>query len=516
MHTFLYRSDHEMTVPMQIDEDHPKKEAGTEKSLEAITKPVFRSSKRTYYSLSENRTISRMNTYKGSCFEDISISSIDAHVLKDLIHDHATRRVLLFYHLALAYYKQGCKVELINRTTHQHGMASCGKCDAAHSSILTNFKDNFFDILSYQVKAGISEEVEKKLLSIGMSRSDIEIMSQLRTPKERLNYPAFSKITGEHARLIPVGRHLYDNLNSTVEILRAGNQQYDSLFEQAYRRQSAGIISECSEKGLHPYTGLKKWLDLMNTFFKAFDDELVHAWQVFDKIEKAEANLHSLLKQTVRLEDDEDKQMLSLEMYLNAAADLHTLQVHYASFKLMPPLKLNLRIPHQVHAVKMLHHESSNYAYRISRMKGHPLFSHIEMLASRAKKFKGKYKDHLSVFKDVTDGDSDSKLRERILKYTESLGLGSWILFHKKRKSDILNYMYEHLETFGLWRPISLDVERRRLKEMEMIHRIQKEATILPCPSSLSGKLVKGKRHALTEDELIVEQVKMLRRQFKT
>lgn len=164
--------------------------------------------RRRYFPYQANQTISRessqphchgsLPTLQGVCD------------LTDRVHDHAYRRIQLFYYLLLAYWKEGATIQ-IERTISQHGTSSCAHCSAAHSSILPNVAD------------------------------DKEVLSR--------------------------ESYLWHAMNSTVEMPHEVNQ-FDTVIEKVMRSKAIEHLQDVSKNGVHPYAALQSFVDKMQQFFE--------------------------------------------------------------------------------------------------------------------------------------------------------------------------------------------------------------------------------------------------------
>jgi hypothetical protein len=155
-----------------------------------------------------NRTAARQARYSHQ--HERGQSFFEHLELIDRIHDHAYRRIQLFYYLLLVYWKEGVRVEM-KPTVLQHGSSRCLQCSAAHSSLLPNVVDS----------KGVFPEV----------------------------------------------CYLRDSLNATVEMPDYVNY-YDGVIEKAMRPKALNLLNQVSLNGLHPYVALQTFINQMHQFFE--------------------------------------------------------------------------------------------------------------------------------------------------------------------------------------------------------------------------------------------------------
>lgn len=261
-----------------------------------ITTHVHETSKkprkrRRKYSFVSNHSIARnldLNLLKKRKAEKLaeSGSCLENRVLKDMAEDHVYRRVQLFYYLSVIYYRSGCLVERAG-TILQHGKSNITGFSAAHSSILTHVKDNFFkNLKKAAMRVGIGTKDKLLLSALGVSEERLQILAEGPLKKEE-----FAELMDgiEKESLIGKNCSFFHNMNSTVELPHFINE-FDTVVEDFMRTKGIEILNEASSQGMHPYTALTK-----------FVGEL---WSFLDKCKEATETKITLLKEIEKLEDD--------------------------------------------------------------------------------------------------------------------------------------------------------------------------------------------------------------------
>ena len=149
---------------------------------------------------------------------------------KENIHEHAARRVDMFFYTLIAYHKTGI-IPIQGRTHLQHGRGRSASSSTStdQQNITQACHSSFFPAL-------LDETITKG------DKAKASILS---------------------------GTHFLDNLNSTVELPTFVNKLDDEL-ENTYlcRKKSLDIISEVSEGKLTPVEGLTEFLKMMAQTFK--------------------------------------------------------------------------------------------------------------------------------------------------------------------------------------------------------------------------------------------------------
>lgn len=193
-----------------------------------------RKRKRTYYAYSSNITISRSSEYPHK--PGIRPSDSEFKQWRNVVIDHAYRRMQIFYYQLLFYFQEHCSV-MQEKTLSQHGKSSCCCCSAAHSAILPNLKD------------------EKRLMS------------------QKL--------------------HLYHTMNSTIEMPAIVNA-VDCVIENQIRSTALDLIHLTSLNNLHPYAALTLFAEKLAEFFALGKKETELRLSLLDKIEHLEEKIHCL------------------------------------------------------------------------------------------------------------------------------------------------------------------------------------------------------------------------------
>lgn len=228
-------------------------------------------SKREYTSSFSNLTVSRSNVVRGSSSamvqpnleKDPSLTTEESKELKDRLLYHASLRVQLFYHLCVAYWKEGVSVER-ERTVMQHGVGLFPQTAAAHGCILPNVRDDFWVQLEQRInKEGVRSLDGQRLKALGCSEQKLaQLKKQLQTGK-RHQRPWVSLqqelSLSETGAMLGPETQFYQSMNSTV-VLPQFVGALDGCFEKVMRGKAEGVLNEVSQQGVHPIEATQRFI----------------------------------------------------------------------------------------------------------------------------------------------------------------------------------------------------------------------------------------------------------------
>ncbi len=239
----------------------------------------------------------------------------DQKEIQDAIADHSYRRIQIFYYQSLVYHNTNCDITR-GKTELQHGTANHAWASAAHSSLLTNLHDNFFETLQLKLAVeGITERTAEILKALGVDPQKIENVR---------HYPGLFCTLLEGidtvAGLIDPSSTLYQSMNATVELPDEVNQ-FDSLMEHHLRAKAIEILNCVSKENLHPYEATKKLVEEIESFFQQTAEE------TRKKIEKLK-NIEALEHQIWALESK-----ITSKVALKYLAKLRLLDAEYKGLK---------------------------------------------------------------------------------------------------------------------------------------------------------------------------------------
>lgn len=169
-------------------------------------------------------------------------SLINIEIVKDAILDHASRRIQIFYYQSVAYYGENCHI-FRGKTEMQHGTANHTFTQAAHSSLLPNLLDDFFETI---YKKGSIETA--KLIALGVNPIKIECHESFED--------LFQNVDTENG-LINEACFLNHSSNATVE-LPADVNEFDNVLEYRLREKALKILNQVSNSQLNHETAVSR------------------------------------------------------------------------------------------------------------------------------------------------------------------------------------------------------------------------------------------------------------------
>lgn len=246
------------------------------------------------YSYDTNTTIARslelpvQDPPKDKPINHLDISFLERPRMRDAIGDHAYRRVMLFYYLAIAYYKSGCVITR-GKTLLQHGKSNFDWSSAAHSSILPNVCDDFFDRLKEKLsEEGVTDRTRQILETVGVSTEKILQIGEGALREREIELLLFGVDTGKG--LLNSQSTFYNNLNSTVELPHRVNE-FDTVIEGVMREKGLQTLNRVSQEGLHPHKALSEFVSEMHAFFKKSEETTKEKIELLKKTQTLEQQL---------------------------------------------------------------------------------------------------------------------------------------------------------------------------------------------------------------------------------
>lgn len=237
--------------------------------------PLKKSHHRKRYSYHCNRTIARklsdcdLMIHENPISPNFQINLVKHPEIVDGIGDHAYRRVQLFYYLCVAYHKSKCKIWK-GRTNTQHGSGQHPWSQGAHSSILPHVVDDFFErAKKHLLRRGMNSKLRMTLQAVG-ARVNPEMEEEMGFTQMEIDR-MLAEVDHENG-LINRRKAFFHTLNSTVEVPASVNQ-FDNVIEAHLRSRALDILNEVS-KGMHPYKGLERFVNELQSFLEKCVNEI--------------------------------------------------------------------------------------------------------------------------------------------------------------------------------------------------------------------------------------------------
>lgn len=215
--------------------------------------------------------------------------------LRQVIKDHANRRISLFYAQLVAYHDEHCTID-IAKTTLQHGIRRDRYAhQAAHYCILPSLRDNFLDTLIDTIFAygKIPEKEKEELLALGVPEEKLLAFSCYKEDENRevvlksrdeiiqeLDLAAFKK------SLLPQDSYLAHAMNATTEIPEVVNH-FDGFIEKEMRPVALHILNAVSQGVLDPNHALHEFVDRLNAFFDQEERSMYEVIEIMETLAKA-------------------------------------------------------------------------------------------------------------------------------------------------------------------------------------------------------------------------------------
>lgn len=429
--------------------------------------PFIRRTKRDVQAFNTNHTMSRgeiadKTATTHPCHVDLTADPVQWGELTDKIEDHANRRVLLFYYLLVIYHDEKCHIEM-DKTLLQHGTASCGQCQAAHSSIITNLKDDYIPLLTDLIHTeGLSSEALRKLELLGVEEKKFGPRNSRAKIRSILQ-----SLEGHEPRLLQHVTHFYHNMNATIEVAKEVNS-FDCLIEGIMRPKAMKILNQVSMGELDPIAGLTQFLRAMSSFFETAQKSIQQKNNLLPALVDHETKVLE-----AENEFKEEDSLTNFTAYLNTLIDLRAHQKKINAFNMFsPPLTPKNRLPsHEViydEIYRIYYEEKSkvelssdlNYLRRyLSRLIQNGALS--------------------SALQNVTESKVVRTVRAGILRYFNETSV---VQILKQR--SFFPHLYEFIKQQHLemeeWAPKPITELQERLSVAMKILVLQREATIMP------------------------------------
>jgi hypothetical protein len=433
--------------------------------------------------------------------QDLWNSEYRGECLRDRIKDHALRRVSIFYYILVVYYKQEFDVEL-GPTLLQHGKTVCGKCHAAHSSIIPNLQDNFYmQVIQAIEKDGVTEEVESHLDTLMVPDSVKEKI------REKPNSENALRILNSHfsetPSLISKESHLYQTMNSTIELLSVINR-YDCIIERVLRPRALELLNKVSKEALSPYSALAFFVEELNTFFDTSERQIQEKEKVLNLIKEEE---EAIFIESTHYSTDpkviKKDQIISIVDHIFKIKKLLNEAMSLSGYS--PSLNKK-----DVFASYNEIYQLVNKKYYIERKKMFSISNVIEM-KSLINKMIENTPEHLlncveECFLNYTEDSFITELRSRIKNLLKKISFIDFVMIISNFDSAIHEKILEMNSSRLTSENVSLNLSIIRLKESKEVIQLQREATLLPRLELLSGKIVSGVLQPFNEEELLSQQ----------
>jgi hypothetical protein len=445
-----------------------------------------RKNKRKYFSYAANVTISRAGDEP--CQNN---GFFDCKALADRIHDHALRRLQIFYFSNLVYYKEEAEIQL-DHTVRQHGKASCGFCHAAHSAILTNVKDNFFENLIGHIKAkGMDRTAHWRTGLVNIhARTTGAALRQLEELKKL------------RSRLYSDDDVINELMSSTVEQPIPVNQ-FDSLLEGVLREKAIRIINENSQGILSPYEATQKLHNEAHIFFDKSTAQIQTKLKLLPDLILLE-NETALAESRMRRNLESEEHCLN---FLKALMALKRIQREMEGIYGYSP-RLNLKDRTALFNPLFEEIYKLYYHYREEVESNNSLKELQKWVKSLSINTYGEEPD--SHLKEASAASTLQLVKRNFLKFFYTVNLIDYYV--ASGDIDLLMVkMRGIIKNQPKWKPASAETLFEKLNNALFICEKQREGTEMPDLELLSGKLENGELIPMTEPELMEQKLELLK-----
>jgi len=405
--------------------------------------------------------------------------ALDVHVEERVIH-HAYVRIQILFYIFAAYWKEGCHITRPS-TTHQHGRSRVEGMSAAHSSILPNVSDNFFDLLKEKLKtSGLNPILEGKLLALGISQIRIDTVKGGDINDETIEYLLAEIPKQERDRMFANHSSLYESMNSTVELPESVNE-YDTIIEQrrAMRERAIALLNRVSRGEMDPYDATEQFVSEMHDFFKESQTEVERKQEHLRSFSKTQNRLKEL--EGLALKGEVDK-TLWIQLYLNTFSELQNQSNRISNLNRYSPKIVLDQDPsdHQeiLDYILKQKHKNLEYVKTIDR-KNH-LKSYLEDLIPRLKKSGFCTQDQLELLYSCRPLNNFRVIRTRILTFWEQIDEIQLILHQPSQTEKFFNFIQDQIQQMKPWTPISIESRINTLDETLNIIDWQSKGTATP------------------------------------
>ncbi len=430
--------------------------------------------------------------------------------LRDRLEDHASRRIQLFYYLALAYHNSGCTVQL-GKTSLQHGVGKAKGTSGAHSCILPNINDNYFQVLKTKlIQKGPSPSEEKRLLALGCDEDRIHAIRKKKGRAKEIN-KLFEGI--DTNQLFTIECPFYHAMNATVQ-LPSEMAHYDDALEGVMRPVALELINQCARGVLDPYIAAQHFERDLKHFYQSSYEEFREKNRILIDIDRIERELYALeLKYfSADITDPHDY----FKTYLKIASEYQQVQkriraLHFYSIN----LGTHHRLPEHHALFKLTKAYCSDESHTIRGLSSRrDAWHYIQDLQRRFAHVKDNKLCPVHVFKGLRLQSPLNKLKGAALKFWESTDSVELYLAANPVHSNQVAKFLKHLEEMEKWRPSGVLEENASVEKMIHCLRLQRTASALPSKKQLSGRCVSGTLQVLNNSELDEQRNLLIQRRY--
>lgn len=231
--------------------------------LKIIAAPSQSKRKRTVRSYESNLSMARMReSGHDLCKLQTINEALRCAVTRDLIQDHAYRRVQLFYSTAVVYYDEKCRLG-IDKTITQIGRSTCSFCNSAHHALHPRLWDNSNQTLQKAYRNDPTDEaLLRKLEALGFDLEQLKMHTTKRATKRIFDAFLFDN----RDRLIKPRSFFQFALDSTIPI-RAEVNEYDCVIEEYMRPLNEKLLQSVSDGKIEPFEATVQFVENMKGFF---------------------------------------------------------------------------------------------------------------------------------------------------------------------------------------------------------------------------------------------------------
>lgn len=445
--------------------------------------------RRITFDYTTNDTISRASGVEKAV--DLTADQKEWGDLLDRIEDHVIRRTLIYYYLLVVVYKSGEEF-VLDRTSHQYGKGSNGR-HAAHSSILPNVKKvQPVDRLLHSVlTTGVSEEIEKELKDLGVAEDKIK---QLDCNEKKEEVIEDIRKDEEWADKVVRNIYLYKTMNSTVELEKEVNQ-FDCLYENVIRPKALLILNRVSVEGLHPYEGLKLYIQEAHEFFMKCKEQIQYKKEKIAERDHLVAKLH---RTEYRIKNSSSPEASDVQQVIYILIQLKDMQTHLRKVKEYSPTVPNDPVVACHHdLLEEIHQEIVRVKEEVKHCKD------LTLLKGYAREWAALGKNS-SLLHDALAATKKTECRNCLMSFLSKCEWSDYLVC--KNPEVMTTKIKRFLAYMGPWEATPSEAYLRKLTVTHTSMLAQKDATILPKYRMLSGKMEDDVRIGLTEEELLEQQ----------
>lgn len=490
----------------------------TAKKIQEVTddQTPRKRARRSYFPFSSNRTISRQSETRHShdlkkvvCETMKELQSIED--LHDRVHDHAYRRMQIFYYQCVIYYKENCQISL-GHTDLQHGSSNCPSCSAAHSSILPSLIDNFLNTFKASIlMEGLTLRNINKLKCLGVKEERIHFFKASNNTPMMVDL-LLSEIDEEIVKhLITSDCSFYDIMNSTVELPIEVNE-YDTMIERALRPKAVDLLNEVSRGVLHPYEALNRFEELLQSFFKSSEQEMIDKAKLLKELGEIEVNLKNLEEnlrnhRVMDIKDWTNSYSVNSLRYVAIQNAIPEMKVFSMNTKTAQRLSTHAAL---FETIKSHCSKERIYLDRIEKLKD--LQAYTKNILSRSQKLGIVNEELGTTLKNCRTETSFLPLKQHLKKFWELCDQAEFLLCDPEKTKALFNSISDGVALLPNWSPDRITDQLGRLQESIQICRLQSKASISPPFAHLSGSLVDGQLIPLDDEALFYQKMELWRR----